>query len=297
MSDYHLHLHPHGDWRDAPPAGVYPAGYIDQYVNVALSRGVTELGFTEHLYRCVESEPVLGHWWEADLSVPESVRAEMAAVIGSERNLSIARYVEVVLDAKARGLPVKLGLEVDFEPGTEQAVLDLLAPYPWDFLIGSTHWIGAWEFTRSGGPAEFERRGFGQAWRDYFALETQLAGAGMVDVLAHTDVIKKWGIVPPADLLDELYRPVVAAAASSGVAVEVSSSTLRHPAAEVTPAPLLLAMFRGAGVPITLASDAHVPELTAHAHDQVVAAARAAGYDEHLRFAARQRVIRPLAGG
>ena len=297
MSDYHLHLHPHGDWPDAPPAGVYPTGYIDQYVEVALARGVTELGFTEHLYRCVESEAVLGHWWESDLSVPAKVRDEMAGVMHAERNLSLEKYVEVVLDAKARGLPVKLGLEVDFERGTEQQVLDLLAPYPWDFLIGSVHWLGAWEFTRHGAPDEFARRGVEQAYRDYFALETQLASARMVDVLAHADVIKKWGYRPAADVLDELYEPVVAAAAASGVAVEVSSSTLRQPSAEITPAPAFLAMFHGAGVPITLASDAHVPELAAHAHDQVLAAARAAGYDSHLRFDARRPIVRPLASG
>lgn len=295
MSDYHLHLHPHADQPGAPPAGVYPPGHIDRYVEVALSRGVTELGFTEHLYRCTESRAVFGNWWESDHSLPEHLRAEMAQVINAERNLSLERYVEVVLEAKARGLPVKLGLEVDFEPGTEQQVLDLLAPYPWDFLIGSVHWLGAWEFTRAGGPAEFERRGVEQAYRDYFALETQLAAARMVDVLAHTDVIKKWGYRPAAEVLDELYAPVVAAAAASGVAVEVSSSTLRHPVAEITPAPALLAMFSGAGVPITLASDAHVPELAGHAHDQVVAAARAAGYDSHLRFSARQAAVRPLA--
>ena len=261
-----------------------------------MSRGVTELGFTEHLYRCVESEAVLGHWWESDMSVPAQVRDEMAAVITAERNLSLDKYVQVVLDAKARGLPVKLGLEVDFQPGTEVAVLDLLAPYPWDFLIGSTHWLGGWEFTRAGAPAEFERRGVEQAYRDYFALETQLAAAGMVDVLAHSDVIKKWGYVPRAELLDELYQPVVAAAAASGVAVEVSSSTLRQPVAQITPAPALLALFRSAGVPITLASDAHMPELAAHAHDQVVAAARAAGYDTHLRFDKRRPFAVALDG-
>ncbi len=278
----------------APPAGVYPPGYIDRYVETALSRGVTELGFTEHLYRCVESIPVFGSWWESDESVPAHVREEMAGVMDAERNLSLERYVEVVLDAKRRGLPVKLGLEVDFQPGTEQAVLDLLVPYPWDFLIGSTHWIGGWEFTRGGATAEFERRGVERAWGDYFALETQLAAARMVDVLAHADVIKKWGIAPAAGLFEELYAPFVADAAASGVAVEVSSSTLRHPVGEITPAPALLAMLYSAGVPITLASDAHVPDLAADAHDQVVSAARAAGYQTYLRFDSRQRVAMPL---
>jgi histidinol-phosphatase (PHP family) len=294
MSDYHLHLHPHRGGADGPPPGVYPSGHIDRYVDTARARGVPELGFTEHLYRCVESAAVFGRWWESDLSVPAHVRDEMAGVMRDEHNLRLDRYVEVVLDAKARGLPVKLGLEVDFQPGTEQAVLDLLAPYPWDFLIGSVHWIGAWEFTREGAEAEFARRGVATAWREYFALEAQLAGARMVDVLAHADVIKRWALRPADRLMEELYRPVVAAAAASGVAVEVSSTGLRHPVAEINPAPSFLAMFRAAGVPITLASDAHVPELAGFGHDRVAAAARAAGYDSYLRFAERSPIVTPL---
>lgn len=297
MTDYHLHLHPHEEVPGAPPPGVYPPGYIDRYVEVALSCGVTEIGFTEHLYRCVESEDALGRWWERDRHAPPHVVAEMAEVVRAERNLSLHRYADVVLDAKARGLPVKLGLEVDFEPGTEQAVLDLIAPYPWDFLIGSVHWIGAWEFTREGAPAEFARRGVEVAWRQYFELETVLASSGMVDVLAHPDVIKKWGIRPAAAALVELYPPVVAAAVASGTAIEVSSSGLRRQSAEIYPAPAFLAMFSGAGVAITLASDGHVPDQAAWGHDIVVTAARAAGYTDHVRFDLRRRIPSALAKG
>ena len=48
-----------------------------------------------------------------------------AEIVRTERNLSLGRYVEVVLDAKQRGLPVKLGLEVDFQPGTEEKITEL----------------------------------------------------------------------------------------------------------------------------------------------------------------------------
>ena len=41
-----------------------------------------------------------------------------------------------------RGLPVKLGLEVDYVPGLERETRELLAPYPWDYLLGSVHFIG-----------------------------------------------------------------------------------------------------------------------------------------------------------
>lgn len=271
--------------------GVYPDGHIERFVETALARGVTELGFTEHLYRCVEAEPILGHWWERDPD--RALRAAMEGWVASERNLSLPRYVEAVLDAKARGLPVKLGLEVDFVPGTEDAVVDLLAGYPFDFLIGSVHWVGAWNFMQSSAPAEFARRGPRRAFEDYFALETALAGSGIVDGLAHADYVKRLAILPEGGLAD-LYDPLVAAAARTGTAVEISSAGLRHPIGEVYPAPELLTRFRAAGLPILLASDAHMAAEAGWGHDEVVAAARAAGYAEHLRFDARRPISVPL---
>lgn len=292
MSDYHLHLHPHRPLPGAPPMGEYPAGYIDRYVDVARSRGVSELGFTEHLYRCTEAQVALGNPWEQEPN--PRLAAQMQEMITRERTLSLERYVAVLLDAKARGLPVKLGLEVDFQPGRERQVLDLIAPYPWDFLIGSVHWIGGWDFVRRDAGEEFRRRGIEFAWRQYFELETALAASGMVDVLAHVDVVKKIGVRPAPELITELGRPVVAAAIQSGVALEVSSAGLRRPAQEIFPAPALLAMFGAAGVPITLASDAHIAEEAAWGHDLVVAAARAAGYTSYLRFDSRARIPTPL---
>jgi histidinol phosphatase-like PHP family hydrolase len=53
-------------------------------------------------------------------------------------------------------------------------------------------------------------------------------------------------------------------------------------------------MFHGAGVRVTLASDAHHPEEAGYAHDEVVEAARAAGYSHHLRFDSRQGFDVPL---
>ncbi len=271
--------------------GVYPAGWIERFVEAAAARGVTEVGFTEHLYRCVESEDVLGHWWESDAD--PGLRAEFLEWISAERNLSLERYVEAVLDAKARGLPVKLGLEVDFVPGTEKAVRQLLARYPFDYLVGSIHWIGAWNFMREAGVPEFSRRGVRTAFEQYFALKTALAASGLVDVLAHADVIKRHRVQPHGDLRD-LYQPVVTAAASSGTAVEVSSVGLRLKSGEIFPAPAFLSLFFEAGVPITLASDAHMPDVSAWGHAEIVSAARTTGYTTYLRFDRRQRIVTDL---
>ena len=271
--------------------GEYPPGYIEAYVDQAAVRGLTEVGFTEHLYRCVESEPVLGRFWEHE---PKQDLAEQtAAFIAEDRSLSLDGYVEAVVAAKDRGLPVKLGLEVDFMPESIGAVLELLAPYPWDFLIGAVHWIGGWSVDHHDAAYEFARRGVRQAYEEYFAIEAQLAASGVVDVLAHVDVVKVHGDVlamPPLDL----YERVIAAAASSGTAVEVSSSGLYKPVGEMYPAPTMLEGFRRAEVPITLASDAHEPGNCGRDMKALVAAARRAGYTHHLVFDQRSRSERPL---
>ena len=292
MSDHHLHLHPHAG-PDVPPASddIDHRALIDAYVEAADRRGISELGFTEHLYRFVESGPVLGRFWEDDAH-PE-LAEHTAAFVADDRTLGLERYVEVVSDARDRGLPVRLGLEIDFFPETIDAVMELIEPYPWDFLIGSVHWLGPWAIDSGDVAWEFERRGVDRAWEEYFDLTTALAASGTVDVLAHVDVCKKYGFRPEREPVD-LYAEVVAAAVESGTAVEVSSQGLRKPAEEEYPSPRLLEMFCDAGVPITLASDAHVPDEVGFAHDHLVTAARSAGYETRLAFDRRRRSSHPL---
>lgn len=294
MSDYHLHLHPHAglETPDDAPQGKYPPGHIEAYLESAAARGVEELGFTEHLYRCVEAGPILGEFWRKP-DTPGDVARLSQAMVEADLTLSLDRYVDAVVAAKDAGLPVKLGLEVDFFPESIDAVLDLLDPYPWDYLIGSVHWIGGWAIDASHSVFEFQRRGVERAWEQYFALEARLAESGSVDVLAHVDVIKKYGMRPSVDPTP-WYRSVVKAAAASGTAVEVSSQGLRNPAEEIYPAPGLLRLFHHEGVPITLASDAHRPGDAAWGHEEVVALARAAGYETRLVFERRESRSVPL---
>lgn len=291
MSDYHVHLHPHYPATEGPPPGEYAPGLIESFVESAAARGVAELGFTEHLYRCREAVEVLGPFWEREPN-PE-LAAASRKMFEEDLTLSLDAYVEAVRAAKDRGLPVKLGLEVDFFPETWDAVLDFIAPYPWDHLIGSVHWVVGWGIDSFDQVGEFDRRGVDQAWADYFALEAELARRGGVDVLAHVDVCKKFGRRPDREPL-ELYRAVVDGAVASGMAVEVSSQGLRNVAGEVYPSPPFLRMFNDAGVPITLASDAHYAHQAGYATDEVRAAARTAGYTTQLRFDQRSRTEVPL---
>ncbi len=290
MSDYHLHLHAHGPYVGiGPPPGEYPPGYIESYVERALEVGEDEVCFTEHLYRCVESETVLGRFWEDE---PKLHLAEVTErFITEDRTLSLDGYVDAVLQAKQSGLPVLLGLEVDFFPDTIDAVLELIDPYPWDLLIGAVHWIGGWSLDHPEVVVEYMERGVETAYREYFALEAELAASGTVDVLAHVDLIKVFGHRlddPPVDL----YRAVVDGAVRSGTAVEINTSGLRGLTGELFPDRPFLTMFHEAGVPITLASDAHTPDGVGADFEVARHVAREVGYTQRLMF--KNRVGEPV---
>ncbi len=291
MSDYHLHLHPHAPRSGGPAVGEDPVDYVERYVAAAAKRGISELGFTEHLYRCVEAVDVLGPFWERAPS--HELRQQTREFARQDRTLSLDDYVSTINRAKGRGLPVRLGLEVDFSPESYGRVLEFLDDYRFDFLIGSVHWIDGWIFDRAISVPEITARGARRMYEQYFELKTQLAAAGGVDVLAHADRCKAMGILPDQDPVD-LYETLVAAAAASDLAVEVSSGGLRQAVGEVNPAPKLLRLFYEAGIPITLASDAHYPEQAGWGHDEVTRAARSAGYSEYLRFSERRRIWLPL---
>ena len=99
MGDYHVHLHPHGPYTgDGPPPGEYPPGHIEAYIDAAQRRGADEVGFTEHLYRCIESADALGEFWADE---PRSDLAEHARdFVHEDRTLSLEKYVQAVTAAR-----------------------------------------------------------------------------------------------------------------------------------------------------------------------------------------------------
>jgi histidinol-phosphatase (PHP family) len=296
MADNHLHLYPHQFPHHghplSPPDGPYPLGRVEQYVTTAVDRGVSEVAFTEHFYRCFESEDVLGPFWEQETaSISELTREDVL----TDRKMSLESYVDVILRAKEAGLPVLLGLEIDFFPETIDAVLDFVAQYPFDVLLGSVHWIRGWGFDKPHAAEEWERRGRRSVYEEFFGLEVDLASSGVVDVLAHPDRVKMRGHRLDTEPLD-LYGELVAASLSGGIAIELNSGGLRHPVEEAYPSPTLLRMFGDAGLDLTLASDAHMPHDAAWGFDTLAEMALSAGFTHTVRFEERRRSLEPIGG-
>jgi len=79
-------------------------------------------------------------------------------------------YVETCLAAKAAGLPIVMGMEVDYYPGRMDKVAALLSGYPFDVLLGSVHWLGAWMFDDLDSAVameEWDSRGVDAVWDAY----------------------------------------------------------------------------------------------------------------------------------
>ncbi len=289
MLDYHLHLWPHSQ-SDARTTVEQVAAYCE----LAESRGITEIAVTEHLFRFTQAKDRLGGFWD-DLP-GDALRPGMAAYWDHHARVDLDDYVEVVEAVKAAGLPVVLGLEVDYYQDRMEDVADLLDGYPFDVLLGSVHWLGTWRFDVLSDPqvlAEWDHRVIDQVWDEYTRALEELAASGVCDVLAHPDLVKITGRVP--DVPDEFYDRITEAAVRSGMAAEVSSAGWRKPVGEEYPAPPLLRRFVAQGVPLTTASDAHdLPDVAERAED-LRDLLTAAGVTELRGY--RQRKPRDVAVG
>lgn len=288
MLDYHLHLWAHGH---GPMEATL--AQVERYCLQAQAAGVTEIALTEHLFRFRQADAVLGGWWK-DLDEP-GLELAMERWWASEQGGDLDEYVEVVLAAKEAGLPVVLGLEVDHYAGRMHEVADLLAGYPFDVLLGSVHWIGAWGFDNFGQDAfvnEWDLRTIEVVWDAYTTALEELADSGVCDVLAHPDLCKISGRRPAVP--DEFHHRMAEAAARSGMAAEVSSAGWRKPVGEAYPSPDLLACFQAAGVPVTTASDAHDLVHVAERRNEVAALLAGAGYRNLAAYRQRRRRAVPI---
>ena len=280
--DYHLHLWPHSQ-SDAQTTVEQVAAYCE----IAAARGITEIAVTEHLFRFTQAKDRLGGFWN-DLP-GDALRPGMAAYWDHHARVDLDDYVEVVEAVKAAGLPVVLGLEVDYYQDRMEDVADLLDGYPFDVLLGSVHWLGTWRFDVLSDPqvlAEWDHRAIDHVWDEYTRAVEELAASGVCDVLAHPDLVKIAGRVPVVP--DEFYDRITEAAVRSGMAAEVSSAGWRKPVGEEYPAPPLLRRFVEQGVPLTTASDAHTLPDVAERADDLRGLLTAAGVDTLRGYRQRQ---------
>jgi histidinol-phosphatase (PHP family) len=189
-----------------------------------------------------------------------------------------------------------LGIEADFVRGSEDKLDRVLTGHPFDYVVGSVHYLGddgAVDDTRydiwsaEGDPSKL--------WKRYFAWIADAARSGLFDILAHPDLIKIWGEGRPSPDRDPrfYYEPAIEAIAESGVAVEISTAGLRKPVGELYPSRAFAAMCVEAGADFALSSDAHSPDQVGYGYDQALEFLADLGIERICVFEGRRRRLEP----
>jgi histidinol-phosphatase (PHP family) len=238
----------------------------------AVEEGIPEIGFTEHLdllpfdpgYAAFRIEA----WWKE----LERCRATFAPA-----------------------LTIRAGVEISEPHRVWHAAEEAVRRHPWDYIVGALHFVGTTLiFDRA-----FYDRSPEEAYGIYFEELAAMVGAARFDVLAHLDIVKRYGHTYFGSYdprpYEGLIRPVLRTCAERGIAVEVNSSTLRRPVGELCPDTQLLSWFRQEGGDlVTIGSDAHLPGEVGAGLERAMAALRGTGFQSLTRYERRQATLIPI---
>ena len=261
--DYHMHT----------PLCRHATGEPLEYAEQARKTGLTEIGFSDH---SPMEEDDFDNW-----------RMRLG---------QLNDYVEKV-EAARRTVPevtIRVALEVDYLPGHEKWIRTLAGKHPWDYLIGSVHYISdTWAVDDPSHMNRWKEQDPYEVWSAYFGRLTQAARSGLFDIIGHCDLPKKFGIRPERDCSD-LFETFLKVAAESETAIELNTAGLRKDCREIYPSGFILKRAHDLGVRITFGSDAHAPKEVGHAFKEAIELAWSAGYRSYCRFDRREFTMAPL---
>lgn len=252
MTDYHMHSIL-SDGKNS----------YEELIETAIEKGLEEIGFSDHV--CLK--PV--SWAISEIDIP--VMVEQVAILKE-------RYKEHIR--------IKFGIEMDYFPGMEDEIKSLINSLSLDYVIGSVHFIGDWNFDTD--KSLYGKWSNDELYRMYFELIQKAARSGLFDIIGHLDIIKKFRIYPETDqtpLIDETLKIIK----ENNLVVEVNTGGLDRPCAELTPAPNIIKQCYYHRIPLTLTSDAHKTDQIARHFENTSDLLRKIGVDELVTFEKRKR--------
>lgn len=264
-ADYHLHT----------PLCHHATGDPMAYARAARAAGLDEIGFSDH-----NPSPTLRDDWRMGMG-------------------DLPRYLDMVAEAMEQspaenGPVVRLGMECDWLPGERGWLESLATLAPWDYFIGSVHYITPdWDVDNPKWIGRITAHGVEETWKMYWSAYADAVRSGLFDIMGHPDLVKKFGHRPAGDLR-RYYDPVILALVDANVAIELNTAGWRKDCAEQYPARGFLELAALAGVPLVISSDAHAPEETGHRFAGAAVVASESGFTRVARFANRQRTLHPL---
>ena len=256
-ADYHMHT----------PLCRHAVGEPVEYAQRAVDSGLTEIGFSDHSPMARDD---FDNWRMFNSQLDEYV---------AKVRLAQKTFPQ---------LTIRLALEVDYLPGHEGWIRELAALQPWDYFIGSVHYVSeSWDIDNPAKLSEWKKRDAFEVWSAYFERLTSAAESKLFDIIGHADLPKKFGIRPARDCTP-LYEKFLGAAGKNNCAVELNTAGLRKDCQEIYPSRQILELAFQKNVPITFGSDAHAPGEVGMNFAEAVQLAREVGYHESCRFVQRK---------
>jgi histidinol-phosphatase (PHP family) len=158
-------------------------------------------------------------------------------------------------------LQIRAGIELDNDPVHSAAGREWIEKN-WDrldFVLGSVHFLERADQmfdSVPAGAAQFEGRDVDDMYADYFRRVRELIATGLIDSLAHLDLIKIHGHRPTVDI-GTLVGETLEFIRVRNLAVELSTAGWRKPVNELYPSDSIIKLAMGKGIQFTTASDAH----------------------------------------
>jgi histidinol-phosphatase (PHP family) len=255
--DYHIHT----------KFSVDSEAKMEAACEVAISHGISEIAFTDHL----------------DFG-PED----------SSGYFHTAEYLTAIERCRERydgQLVVRAGIEAG-EPHLFAAeAAEVIARGDFDLVLGSAHYA---EGLQAAWLEDFFEQPLRQAYESYFRQVVDLSAEGEFDILAHIDLVKRDarkfgrhydGPQPYADMIRTALRSLV----ERGKGMELNTSPLRRGQSEPCPSLQILHWYRELGGEIlTLGSDAHSPAAVGAHLDLAIEIAKSIGFEYLATFSRRQ---------
>ena len=241
LPDYHIHTrycgHAHGESYE--------------YVEAAIANGISQICFTDHLYRYYITRNQRREFWDWGMN-----RSKLKKYYSEIKELQ-KKYSDKI--------EINIGLEIDYATGSEEKLKEIISDYDFDFLLGSIHCIPEIGLKHLVNYKDGDKGETYEIYKKYFELAQMAIRSKLFSTLAHPDAIWRY-IKWPNSHSDEIFIKIenlVKVAKECNVSLELNANALTHAKMATTPtgSPLiqLLNSIKSEKASFTVGSDAHNP--------------------------------------
>ena len=267
--------------------GSFSYDWLQAYLNTGKQKGIERFGVVDHLYRFREFKP----YYEKYMLIDDSPLGRLQRTwLDKVCTSSIDEYLSLATKASEIHEELSFGIEADYFLGGEAELRSYLDAYPFDYVIGSVHFVDGWGFDNPETEQRFQEFDLPALYDRFFHVLMQGIQSGMFDIMAHLDNLKVFNHRPDENILLLYYREVAKALKKGNMASEANTGLwYRYPVKEMCPSVTFLNILQQEGVPLTLSSDAHFPDDIGSHLAEAVELLKQAGYDEIVYFAKKER--------